>query len=167
MRFWRIPSYLFVNNLQLLAYVEFLLPAIPRCINDIQPTIVGRHDKLLNLLPRRLAIFARCAAEQQPVCYVVCFVESTAKAGIPGFQKFAMPANHSQAQPPLLGYNEFRLFPLQISLFELSHHLQCGNGTLVALVAQAATAALLCLQQVVCGYEAEYHGHVILHIQFR
>ena len=79
------------------------------------------------------------------MCYVVEFVEPAATAGFARFKQFAMPANHSQTEPSLLGYDEFRLFPIQIFLFELGHHLQCGNGTLVAFVAQAATAALLCL----------------------
>ena len=89
----------------------------------MQPAIVGRQCDAFEILPFRLAILARCTAEQQPVSYVVEFVEPATAANLARFKQQAMPAHHSQTQPSLLGYNEFRLFPLQISLFELSHHL--------------------------------------------
>ncbi len=50
-------------------------------------------------------------------------------------------------------------------LLELRYHLQCSYGALVPLVAQPAAAALLCLKQVVGGYETEYYRGIVLYIE--
>ena len=76
---------------------------------------------------------------------------------------FAVGAPHGVTLPHFV-----RLFAAHIVgvlLFELCHHLQCSNSTLIAFVAKAAAAALLGLQEVVGGYEAENDGGVVLYIE--
>ncbi len=63
----------------------------------------------------------------------------------PGFSNsqclFTIPR---RSRPSLVTMN-FCCLLFNFLLFESRHHLQCGNRAFVALVAQAATAALLCL----------------------
>lgn len=64
----------------------------------------------------------------------------------PGFNnsqcRFTLP---KRSNPSLVTINLGCSFNVAF-LFELCHHLQGGNGALVALVAQASAAALLRLQ---------------------
>lgn len=54
---------------------------------------------------------------------------------------------------------------LLLQVLSKCHHLQCSDGTFIAFVAKAASAALLCLLQVVGCYEAEDYRGVILYVQ--
>ena len=59
----------------------------------------------------------------------------------------------------------FPFSPFSSLLLEPCNHLQGRNGAFITFVAKAAAAALLCLEEIVGGYETENDRCVKLYIQ--